>query len=240
MQVTLTIIRYPRQYIFFALLAMAVFHLPLWLKKNISFYKLMGSGRNGTFDKNPDWQQWAILAVHQQDLSLNKLDASSQAKRFYGGFIQEWLNFFHCEKYTMVLEAIEGHGYWDKQQPFGLLPKSTSYEGPIGVMTRATIRLSKLRSFWSNVDGVAAQMKSSRGLYSSFGIGEIPFIKQATFSVWQNKEAMKDFAYRMREHNEVIVKTRKEDWYSEEMFVRFKMLLTIGSVNGVDPLNGKL
>ena len=65
MQVTITIIRYPKKYVYFALLAMAIHRFPLWFNKKISFFKLMGCGKNGTFDKNPDWQQWGILTVNQ-------------------------------------------------------------------------------------------------------------------------------------------------------------------------------
>ena len=56
-----TIIRYPKYYGIFGVLSMALFHLPLWLNKNITFYKLMGSGKDGSFSKQPDWRQWAIL-----------------------------------------------------------------------------------------------------------------------------------------------------------------------------------
>ncbi len=240
MQVTLTIIRYPKRYIFFALLAMAVHRLPLWLNNKISFYKLMGSGKNGTFDIHPDWQQWAVMAVHSKPFEPEELDTPDHAIKLYGQFIYAWYRFFKCEIYTLVLEPTEGHGLWDRKEPFGQLPKNTTYEGIIGVMTRATIRLSKLRAFWQNVPGVAGQMQQTKGLHTSFGIGEIPFIKQATFSVWESKDAMKDFAYRLKEHNEVIQKTRKQDWYSEELFVRFKLLHTFGTVHGIDPLKGKL
>lgn len=32
---------------------------------------------------------------------------------------------------------------------------------------------------------------------------------------------MKKFAYRMPKHKAVIQKTRKQNWYSEDMFTRF-------------------
>jgi hypothetical protein len=44
----------------------------------------------------------------------------------------------------------------------------------------------------------------------------------------------------MKEHAEVIRKTRQENWYSEDMFVRFKILASIGIINGSNPLQGKL
>ncbi len=239
MQVTLTIVRYRRRYIYFALLAMALHRVPLWLNRNISFYKLMGSGKNGTFDKNPDWQQWAILTVNKETGAVNS-SAEELMEVLYGSFISKWFRFFNCETCTFFLEPIEGHGKWDGREPFGELAKQTAYEGPIAILTRATIRLSQLRSFWANVGGVASQMNGAKGLLTSIGIGEMPFIKQATFSVWQSRESMKIFAYQMTAHKEVIVKTRKEQWYSEDMFVRFKPLKITGTIRGVSPLEGIL
>ncbi|MEO6723312.1 MAG: spheroidene monooxygenase [Ferruginibacter sp.] len=200
----------------------------------------MGSGKNGTFDKHPDWQQWAILAVHLTAPNIETLTNENVIADLYGGFVSKWGRFFNCETWTLFLEPIEGHGLWDGKIPFGDLPKQTDYEGPITVLTRATIRLSKLGAFWRNVPGSADQLSSAPGFINSFGIGELPFIKQATVSTWQSKDAMKQFAYQMKQHTKVIRKTREENWYSEEMFIRLKPLKTIGTIKGTDPLHGKL
>jgi hypothetical protein len=238
MLVTLTIIRYPPYRSVFAVLAMAIFRLPLWLHKNNSFYKLMGCGKNGTFDKTPDWQQWAILTATNMDVT--NINENILHQQLYGKLIANWLRFFKCETWTIFLTPIEGHGHWDGKMPFGTLQKQTNYDGPIAILTRATIRLSKLTAFWKNVDAVAVQMAGANGFITSVGIGEVPFIKQATFSIWQNKMAMKQFAYAMAEHTAVIQKTRKENWYSEEMFVRFIPIKTIGTIKGSNPLQGML
>jgi heme-degrading monooxygenase HmoA len=240
MQVTLTIINYPRRFTYFALLAMAVHRFPLWLNGNISFFKLLGSGKNGTFDIHPDWQQWGIFAVSKQKLKDPIWDKGQLPASLYGPFISKWLRLFKCETWTIFLEPLEGHGAWSGRAPFGQLPKGTDYSGPVATLTRATIRISKLRAFWRNVAGVAVKMDGADGFITSLGIGELPFVKQATFSIWQSREAMKNFAYQMREHREVIQKTRKENWYSEDMFVRFKPLQTYGTIKGKDPLAGKL
>ena len=240
MVVTLTIIRYPKRFTYFALFAMAVHRFPLWFNKNISFFKLMGCGKNGTFDKNPDWQQWGIFAIFNDAPNPDLLRKDEIIKTLYGPSIFKWIQFFNCETWTIFLQPIEGHGTWDGKQPFGEISKNTAYNGPIAILTRATIRISKLKAFWQNVNGVAVQMAGADGLITSIGIGEIPFIKQATFSIWQSKEAMKQFAYQMHQHTEVIKKTRKENWYSEDMFMRFVPLKTIGTINGIDPLEGKL
>lgn len=200
----------------------------------------MGSGKNGTFDKHPDWQQWAILAVHKSIVDNNYNKEIEILQQLYGAFIQSWFNFFKCETFTIILDPIEGHGKWDGKIPFGELPKSTDYNGMVAILTRATIRYSKLKSFWKNVEGVANQMAGAKGFITSFGIGEVPYIKQATFSIWENKTAMKEFAYKMTAHTVVIQKTRKENWYSEDMFVRFRPIKTYGTLKGINPLGGKL
>ena len=117
--------------------------------------------------------------------------------------------------------------------------KQTDYEGPIAVLTMATIRISKLNNFWKNVDGVAGRMASANGFISSFGIGELPWLRQATFSIWESKAAMKQFAYQMQEHTEVIRKIRAENWYSEDMFVRFVILKVSGTIRWKSPLERK-
>src|SRR6218665_1512115 len=222
---SLSIIRYKKRFIPFALLAMAVHHIPLWFNKNISFYKLMGTGRNGTFDKVPDWQQWAVLIVSEDEKERPLLPE----------FLNGWYNFFGCETFSILLEPIEGHGFWDGKKPFGILERKTDYEGRMAVLTRATIRLRKLRFFWNHVAPVSNRMRQAAGFEFSAGIGELPWIKQATFSVWSSKEAMKAFAYGTSEHAEVIQKTRQQDWYSQEMFVRFKIIETKGTVLGKNP-----
>jgi hypothetical protein len=239
MTATLTIIRYRKRFIPFAFLAMALFRLPLWLNKRSQFWKLMGSGKNGSFDKKPDLQQWAIISVSNlnfKTVQLKNYKGALLMQKLYGAFISRWISLFNCETMTYILESIEGHGLWDGKKVFGDLPHKSEYDGQIAILTRATIRLSKLKQFWSSVDGAAAKMAGADGFITSYGIGEIPLVKQATFSVWKNKEAVKSFAYSSKEHVEVIKRTRMENWYSEDMFVRFKVTACIGTVNGVNPL----
>jgi len=229
MIVSLTIIRYPRALVPFALLAMALHRLPMRLQKGCTFYKLLGSGKNGTFDMHPDWQQWGVLACW---------DDRADFDRFYkSSFISSWWRFFNTERWTLLCEPLQSHGKWDSREPFGN-PDIQNYTGPVAVLTRATIRFSRLKNFWANVDAVSKLMNSAPGFITSFGIGERPLYRQATFSVWNNLEDVKAFAYRSKEHTEVIKKTREEGWYSEELFARFRPIESMGTLNNADPLKG--
>jgi hypothetical protein len=238
-------VRYPKYLGLAGVVSMALFRVPLMLNRKISFWKLLGSGKNGTFDIHPDWNQWAILSVTAKGLTFESKDLPcpqlTPGRAFiYGSFIDFWWKFFNCEMYSVILQPLEGHGTWDGKNVFGTLPTGSDYDGVIAVLTRATIRLRRLKNFWRHVNGVATQMQGVRGLIASVGIGEMPWIKQATLSFWENQEAMKSFAYKTQRHAEVIRKTRIENWYAEEMFVRFKPLAAVGSLNGSDPLKGKL
>ncbi len=229
MIVSLTIVRYPKAFIPFALIAMAILRLPLYFQQKCSFWKLMGSGKNGTFDFHPDWQQWALLAVWEDEESFHHFNQNS--------FISKWWNWFTAEQWTVLLEPLQSHGKWDQKEPFGK-PNKTDYIGPVAVLTRATINLNRLKTFWQNAAKVAGIMTSAEGYITSFGIGEDPFSHQATVSFWKDLEDVKNFAYRLPEHVAVIQKTRSENWYSEELFARFIPLKAWGTLHGKNPLHG--
>lgn len=227
---TLSIIQYPPFFGWAGFLSMAIFHLSFRFNKQIDFYQLLGTGRNGTFDKEPNWLQWAIFTVSSLPTPLP--DSSKQTAVFPNltshWIIRNWVRLFRAKQCTLFLSPIKAHGSWG-----GFQVATNPFNGPltpIAVLTRASIRFNKLKQFWENVDAVAIQMGKSPGFLYSIGIGEVPFLRQATFSIWENAEQMKRFAYELPEHKQVIKRTKKEDWYSEEMFVRFSIIAILGDV----------
>ncbi|MBN8858394.1 MAG: DUF3291 domain-containing protein [Sphingobacteriales bacterium] len=227
--VSITIIKYPKQYIFFALLAMAIHRLPLLVNRGIYFWKLLGCGKGGGFSRQPDWRQWAVLTSGDQ-IDFSKISHEQLLKKLYGNFIAGWYRFFRCGVSTILLEPVSGHGCWDGKQPFGSLAPGAVPVAPVAVLTRATIRAGKIKRFWEHMDEVSHQLHRVPGLISSLSIGEIPFLKQATFSIWNSSEDMHAFAYGTVRHINVVQKTREEKWYTEELFVRFKVLVEYRSV----------
>jgi uncharacterized protein DUF3291 len=219
---TLIIARYPKYLGVFGFFSMILFRLPLMLDNKIKFWKLMGSGKNGTFDIKPDLNQWALLYT------------MAESSTHIPSFIKNYFKFFKCDVKQIIMQPVEGHGLWDGKKVFGELSKQNNYDDVVAVLTRATIRINRLKNFWKNVNAVSDKMQNAPGFILSYGIGEVLWIKQATFSVWQNKESMKAFAYNMQQHVEVIKKTREEKWYKEEMFVRFRILAVKGFDKNVE------
>ncbi|MCU0403567.1 MAG: spheroidene monooxygenase [Chitinophagaceae bacterium] len=226
--VTLTVTRYPAWAVPFAFHSMLFFRLPLLFRKDLIFWRLMGSGKNGTFDKTPDLRQWGMLCIFPEGYfpkNAEKINAHDEIlEKAYGKFIKGWIKIFKGKSTTFLLEPMAGHGVWNGREVFGQLPKNVEHDGEMAVMTRATIRFSKLSRFWSHVPDAAEEMAKAEGFITSYGLGEWPWIKQATFSIWKNQEFMKSFAYKSHFHKEIIRKTRQENWYSEDMFVRFRVL----------------
>jgi hypothetical protein len=226
MTAILTLTRYRNRFIFFALSAMGLFRPFLRLNKKFSFYRLLGCGKNGSFGIDPDWNQYGIFSLIEGDeycASELQHNYIQWKRRFYGRFISSWWRFFGVETWTIVLAPIMSHGKWGGKE-ISANASATNAEDQIAVLTRASIRLNKVRAFWKNVPSVEQQLRTAEGLVFSIGIGEFPVLRQATFSIWKNVESMKAFAYNMQQHKDVIHKTRDENWYSEELFARFIIL----------------
>jgi heme-degrading monooxygenase HmoA len=91
--------------------------------------------------------------------------------------------------------------------------------------------------FWQYVPTSQRPIQQGcKGLIYTKGIGESPLVQMATFSLWENMEALKNFAYHSPEHQVAIQKTRQLDWYKEEMFVRFQPYRSVGTWGGKSPI----
>jgi len=139
------------------------------------------------------------------------------------------------ETYTLYMKNIASVGTWIGKAPF---EKGTDLDSnlPIAIITRATIKWHWLLRFWKYVPTSQEPLDGNKGLIYTKGIGEVPVVQMATFSLWKNFDAVKEFAYNSKQHKEAIRKTRKNEWYKEELFSRFHPYKSLGSWEENDQL----
>jgi heme-degrading monooxygenase HmoA len=192
------------------------------------FYKLLGSGQGRGFSLQPNFRRYGLMCTWESEAAADAFLNSSELMQEYRQHTEEiW---------TAKLLPYQVHGQWDGQQPFAPMLSEKYTGGPIAILTRASVNWRRLPSFCRFGLRTSAALNEAQGLICSIGLGELPFIRQATFSIWASAEAMKQYAYKDPAHQEVMRRTRAEKWYSEELFARFRPISSQGTWNATDPL----
>ncbi len=191
----------------------------------LSFYKLFGTGSDEgfTFKFNPLTNSgvYAILAVWSDgNNAKHQINTSGLFQKYKAWSKQNW---------TIFLKPISVRGSWSGKVPF--LVQDDNTPGKIVALTRATIKFSTLLKFWRKVPDVQHLIKSDKNVLFKIGLGEVPGRQQVTFSIWPNQSSMDTFARHNGAHAEAIKSVRKGDWFSEELYARFKIFDEIGAWN---------
>jgi heme-degrading monooxygenase HmoA len=226
-----TITRYTPRRAILGALQMATHRRALPREPGLRFWKLVGTGSGIGFSRTPDLLLWGLFAVWETAADWERFRARSPVMRQYLRRGEE--------TYSLLLSPTGSHGRWGGVEPFGVLPApGQGGDEPVVVLTRARIRLARQLRFWSAVPTVDATLRGHPDLLLTFGVGETPYLRQGTLSVWRTAGAMRDWAYRSEHHAEIVRRTRAERWYAEDLFARFRLLRTEGTFNGADPLKG--
>ena len=189
----------------------------------LTFYKLFGTGSDEgfTFNFNPLTNSgvYAILAVWTNEQSArNSMLESKIFKKYKARSAQNW---------TIFLKPISVRGSWDGKVPF--LPQNDNTSGQIVALTRATIKFTTLLKFWKKVPDVQQLIRSDKNVLFKIGLGEVPGRQQVTFSIWPSQSTMDTFARHNGAHAEAIKAVRRDKWFSEELYARFKIFDEIGA-----------
>lgn len=189
--------------------------------KQISFFKLFGSGIGEGFTPYPNTSVYAILSVWN---NLGEAENNIEEREIYENY-----RTHSIENWTVFLSPISSKGYWDKTNPFK--PNKDEFKKKdhmLAALTRATIKPKIMLKFWSKVPAISKVIGNDENVLFKMGLGEIPWFHQVTFSIWPNAKTMADFARKDGPHAKAIKSVREGNWFSEELYARFEVKKAIG------------
>ena len=182
----------------------------------LSFFKLLGTGAGQGFSLMPDFSTYALLTVWEDQDFADHFYHNNQLIKSY----QEKTS--SIRRLSLVNTA--SHGLWSGQNPFVPTETQPLKKSPVAIITRATLRPQRLLSFWRAVPKASKAIETAQGVQYYKGIGEWPFIQQATISIWNSMEEVMHFAYRDNAHKQIVKQTKKQRWYREDLFARFLVI----------------
>jgi spheroidene monooxygenase len=186
------------------------------------FQKVLGSGQGGGFGLIPSLSHLGLFCAFEQPSQASDFLEQSSVIRSYERHADElaWL----------LLNPYSIRGAWSGFSPTAHSPPPEE-AGPIAALTRASIRPSKMRAFWSQSPAAEAELAVAQGCQLAVGLGEAPLLRQATFSLWESLGHMDAYA-RSGAHLRAIQTAYRGEHFSESMFVRFKVMRAGGVWKG--------
>lgn len=202
---------------YWALSQMQLAHSQIKKTKGQSFYKLMGSGRQG-FKPWPDFSTYALLQVWDSIEAVNEFQNNSDIFKSYQKQATEIKTYF--------LEPFHTRGQWNQKSIFKAEASEPDKSEEIVSLTRASINKCKVFKFWKTVPSAQLALNAQKDLIYAKGFGEYPLFEMATFSHWKTYEAMRKYAYQTSGHQQAIKATRKDNLFKEELFASFRVIKT--------------
>lgn len=184
--------------------------LPFSGAPGLQFCKVLGSGFNGGFSTKPSLTKQGFFCVFDNEEHAASFLKNASVFRAYQDH--------SSEIFTASLQAYSSRGSWSH---FSIKSLTTEpIDGPIASLTRASIRPTKALQFWSMAKPAEDSINNASGKILTAGLGEAPYLRQATFTIWNNEQSLNDYAQKGA-HLAAIKSAYTNNYFSESMFTRF-------------------
>ena len=183
--------------------------------KGLGFYRYLRTRGGMGFSLRPDFGTYVVLTQWDDPEDYKKFIATHSYWETYRRHA--------TQQRTLHLVPVQSHGKWDQSNPFAssIIKDLEVGDASVAIVTRATVNWNRLFSFWRAVPNAAKSIESASDVLYYKGIGEWPWVQQATVSIWKNFDAVNAYAYKNQDHADIVQKTRLKKWYKEDLFSRF-------------------
>jgi len=188
-------------------------HIP-----GLQFCKVLGSGLNGGFSTTPSLTKQGFFCVFDTADHAARFQESSPILKAYQDHAHEF--------FIATLQAYSSRGSWSGFSMSCSDPNPPS-SGPIASLTRASIRPSKAVQFWKKAKPAEDAIAHASGKILTAGVGEAPYFRQATFTIWDNAHCLEQYA-QQGAHLAAIKAAYGQTYFSESMFTRFRVMSARG------------
>jgi spheroidene monooxygenase len=188
-------------------------HIP-----GLQFCKVLGSGLNGGFSTTPSLTKQGFFCVFDTADHAARFQESSPILKAYQDHAHEF--------FIATLQAYSSRGSWSGFSMSCSDPNPPS-SGPIASLTRASIRPSKAVQFWKKAKPAEDAIAHASGKILTAGVGEAPYFRQATYTIWDNAHCLEQYA-QQGAHLAAIKAAYGQTYFSESMFTRFRVMSARG------------
>lgn len=227
---TVTVLRFPPGQRLWAFKQMGRARPALAATPGLEFWRLCGSGGGLGFSARPDLSRYALVAAWSSGHLLENFFARGELFAAYRERARE--------AWTVALLPLRGRGSWGGACPFGPVFSDlleAREDLPVVALTRASLRLRGFFSFWARVPAINRRLVASPGLRLALGIGELPWVRPVTFSVWDDAASLERFAWAGSNHQAAARAALSRRWFAEDLFYRFAAVGSAGLIDGRDP-----
>jgi hypothetical protein len=187
----------------------------------LQFCKVLGSGYNGGFSTKPSLTKQGFFCV---------FDSAHNAALFEESSIFKAYEEHSHEFFSASVQAYSSRGSWSG---FSLSCSNTNppVNAPIASLTRASIKPSKAGQFWAKAKPAEDAVTLASGKILTAGVGEAPYFRQATFTIWNDVQSLEQYA-QQGAHLAAIKAAYGQAYFSESMFTRFRVIKAHGIWQG--------
>lgn len=198
----------------------------------LSFVRTLGTGRGANTGPSIDARRSALFAVWSDEAALDRFVSSHPIAHRWHGAGEVW----HAR-----LRLSRGHGRWGDLDiaDLGEPDVDRSTDGPVAVLTRASIRAGATVQFLRASRSFGGATAAASGNLAVVGVGERPLGRLGTFSLWEDEQAARRFATTDDGHRAAMRVARAERWFTEELFAVFRPIGSAGTWDGRNPLAGQ-